>query len=171
MLHSWAQIFEASGRSDKAWRAPGMFTLHYYANAKIIKQSGLLFLMFITAVYVNNVTRAWTFIRAVSSTLRATFADRMLSAVPLYPRAVWSNQRRAALIAWPWQEARWSGIGHHLPGERSALILSLCPSYPPFFAFTLCHKQAPGSYGSFSRGVMQSHPSQMRLLLSKQPCI
>lgn len=90
----------------------------------MIKQSGLLFLMFITAVYVNNVTQAWTFVRAVSSSPCATFPDQTLSAVLLYAQAVWSNQRRAALIAWPWQEARWSGTGHHLPGERSPFILS-----------------------------------------------
>lgn len=53
---------------------------------------------------------------------RAAFQDQTLSSSLLYPRAVSSNQKRAALIARPWQEARWSGRGHHLPGERSPLI-------------------------------------------------
>lgn len=43
-------------------------TPHYYANAKIIKRSGVLFLMFVMAMYVNNVTQAWTFIRAAPPT-------------------------------------------------------------------------------------------------------
>lgn len=108
--------------------------LHYYANEKIIKQRYFLFLMFVMARYVNNVTQAWTFIRAVSSSPCATVLDWMLSADLLYPQAVWGNQRRAALIAWPWQEARWSGMGLHLPRERSpprSLVAQPCfPSFP-----------------------------------------
>lgn len=81
--------------------------------------------MFIPAEYVNNVTQYWTFISAVSFPPCAEFLLWILFVGLLYPQAVWSNQRRAALIAWPWQEARWSGTGHHRPGERSPLILSL----------------------------------------------
>lgn len=96
------------------------------------------------------------------------FPDQTLSAGLLYPQAVWNNQRRAALIAWPWQEARWSGTGHHLPGARSPLILSSShrPSSPPFFHFTFCHNRAPGSYGPLSllRGAAKSPPPNARLI-------
>lgn len=102
-------------------------------KCKIIRQSGLLFLMFITAVYVNNMTPAWTFVRAVSSLPCATFLGPDTICCLLYPQAVWGNQRRAALIAWPWQDGRWSGMGHHPPGERAPLFLST--SSLPFFPF------------------------------------
>lgn len=118
-----------------------MFTLHRYANAAIINQGCVLFLLFIPAECVNNATRAWTFICAVSSS-EFYAADNICWPVG----AVWSNQRRAALIAWPQQEARWSGMGHYLPGERSAPSSSHCPSAPPLFPFTSCLSRAPGSW-------------------------
>lgn len=130
------KVGEALGRGDKPCRQLSVFVLHYYANAKIIKQSSLLFPTFVMAMYVNTVAQAWTFIRAVSSLPCATILHWMLSADLLYPQAVWSNQRRAALIAWPWQEARWSGMGLHLPEERSPLFLSSC-SLLSFLSFHL----------------------------------
>lgn len=110
---SW--VFKVCG-GVTAYRQPGLFTPHRYANAAIIKQSAVPFRLFIPAECVNSATRAWTFICAVSS---AQFVQRTIFAGPLEPPAVWSNQRRAALIAWPQQEARWSGTGHYPPGERS----------------------------------------------------
>ena len=101
----------------------------------IIKESGSRFLMFVMAVYVNNMAQAWTFIKAVSPSPCAAIPDWMLSAELLYPQAIWSNQRRAALIAWPWQGARWSGKGLHLPGEKVApRTLKIEPSFPSFLS-------------------------------------
>lgn len=104
------------GSGVTAYWQPGLFTPHRYANAAIINQSCVPFLLFILAECVYNATQAWTFICAVSS---SEFVQRTIFVGLLEPPAVWSNQRRAALIAWPQQEARWSGMGHYLPGERS----------------------------------------------------
>lgn len=95
-------------------------------------------------------TPAWTFDSAVSTLPCAEFQDRTLSVGPLYPQAVWSNQRRAALIAWPWQEARWSWMGHHLPGERSFLTFS-----SPILSFSSPSAKTSPS----SEGMLESHPS------------
>lgn len=103
--------------------------------------------MFITAECVNSVTQAWTFSGAVFffffclPACLSRSAGRYLPD-PLNPWAVLSNQRRAALIAWPWQEASWSGTGHHLPRGKVTPHPLFVHSHRLSFPITFCHNRA-----------------------------
>lgn len=69
-----------------------------------------------------------------------------------------------ALIVWPWQEARWCGMGHHLPGERSAVIL-LSPILCSFISLHLLPRPSTRKLRStLSMGAAKSPGPNARLI-------